>query len=137
MPTLKEIEKMEQVAGKKQAEARALTKKARLARARLPKAGGRHGGPRDGSGRKAKETEKRVQESVNLLPSTLEGVAAWAREASATRGKKVSPRVLVEAATREALGLPLDDEALWALGRRATPFENDDEATTTEAQPSA
>ncbi len=124
MATLKEIEKLERSAEKKQAEARELAKKARLARARLPRPGVTHGGAREGSGAKEKgEGEKRVQESFNLLPSTLEAIDAWAAEASATRGKKVSPRVLVEAATRAILGLPLDADGEWALGKGTAPEE--------------
>lgn len=115
MATLKEIEKLKEKAAKKQAEARELAKQARLAKARLPKSGVTHGGARDGAGAGEKEI-KRVQESYMLLPDTVESLDSWASEKSAEAGKKVSPRLLVEAAVRAALGLPLDAESRAVLG---------------------
>lgn len=110
-----EVEKLETKAAKLQAEARALRRKAKLKKAKK-RVGPTHGGAREGAGATAKpEGEKRVQESYQFLPDTVEALHDWAQRETERAGKKVSPRVLVEAAVRSVLDLPIDAEAVAVL----------------------
>lgn len=109
--------KLASAGSKKIAEGRKLQKAAKLLAARAPAPS--RGGQRDGSGREEKGAEeRRVQESFQLLPSTVEALDQWAEQKTATQGKKVSSRVLVEASVRRALGLPISEQDAALLAEK-------------------